>query len=176
MIMYNLLNRVYDYLYKEPFYYIYSRSFYHVLIIIFTLLHISDIQPNVFFVLNFDTFNLHLFESGIESLIKNVIFVLLIMIVDVIFLLILMYEFKSLKLTYTKIFFLEIIIFVLALSNPTLRMIMLFLSLNTLEVTVFYKIIKYIPFSKYAFLTGSYILILKLLLVPVIEFYNYVML
>lgn len=171
--MYNTLNRIDDLLFKEPFYYIYSMSFYHVLIIIFTLLNITSEQPKVFFVLSFETFNFHLLDSS-KSIISNIIFVLLIMIIDMIFLLICMYEFKSLKLTFNKIIIIEILIFIMSFSHPVLRMIMLFLSLNTLQITVFYKIIKYIPFAKYPFLTGSYFIILKLLSIPLIQYVNYI--
>jgi hypothetical protein len=90
------------------------------------------------------------------------------MIIDLIFLFIVAYEFKQLKLTITKITIIEIIIFSICLINPYARVSMLFLSLNSLQIFLPYIVMKKISLSKYIFLTGSYLNIIYCLTYPVL--------
>lgn len=158
----------------KPINFIYSMSFYHVLVALFMLIGI-EYNYKVFFVLDFSTATVsHLNDNILKSGIMNILFSLSILVVDFIFLIIIMFEFKQLKLTLKKISIIEVIIFFIALSNPYLRMIMLFLSLNTLAITIFYKIMKNVPYTNYIIVTGSYIIIIKLLLFPVFDYLKFI--
>jgi len=161
--IYNLIDRFY----KQPYYYLYSMSIYHVIIILFTLYGIDIYRNQVFFSLDFNF--AEQFNKAISIYtIKNILFTLIILIIDLIFLGILAYEFKQLKLTINKITIIEIIIFIICFYNPYARVSMLFLSLNSLQIFIPYIIMKKISISKYIFLTGSYINIIYCLSYPII--------
>jgi hypothetical protein len=161
--IYNLIDRFY----RHPYYYLYSMSIYHVIIILFTLYSFPIYRNQVFFSLDFNFANQFNNYINIFS-IKNILFTLIIMIIDLVFLFIVAYEFKQLKLTIGKITIIETIIFILCFYNPYIRVSMLFLSLNSLQIFIPYMIMKSISLSKYIFLTGSYINIIYCLIYPII--------
>jgi len=171
-----ILNKINDIFYKESHYYLYGMTFYHLLLILFGLLGVHNLNPKVFFVLDFSSLTTNIFGDNSHTFLSTILFTLIIMFVDLLFFIIIMYEFDKLKLTMKKIFILEIVVFLLSVFNPVIRMSMLFLSLNTLQITFFYKFITYIPFSKYVFLTVCYIIIIRLILTPIMNFYNLYML
>jgi len=168
--MYKLFN-LYDKYYKHDYYYLYAMTVYHLIIIIYTYLFKTELYTKTFFVLSW---NISTHSTDFISVFsfKNLFFISLIFIIDFIFFIVIMKEFDVLKLNYTKIIIFEIIILTLSLSHPTIRNIMYFLSLNTLQITIIYKFVKYIPLGKFLFLTGAYISVLKLLLYPLIEMYK----
>lgn len=160
---------LYDKFYKHPYYYLYSMSIYHILIILYSYVFILSYTPKTFYTLSFsiaDTTNF--FNDG--DVLKNIFYTFLIISIDFIFLYILMKEFKSLNLNYFKVILLEIVIILISISHFILRDIMFFLSLNTLQITIVYIIIKKIPFGKQLFLSASYINILILFFYPLYEF------
>jgi hypothetical protein len=142
-------------------------SIYHIIIILFTLYEIAIYRNQVFFSLDYN-FAQQINDKISFYSVKNILFTLIIMIVDLLFLWILAYEFKQLKLTITKITIIEIIIFSICLINPYARVSMLFLSLNSLQIFLPYIIMKNVSISKYIFLTGSYINIIYCLSYPII--------
>ncbi len=160
-----------DKFYKKPYYYLYSMSIYHVILVILTIYSIPIYINRVFFSLDFEFANQISTFINIYSM-KNIIFTVLIMILDLIFLGILAYEFKQLKLTMRKITLIESIIFIISLSNPYLRTIMLFLSLNSLQIFIPYMIMKKISITKYIFLTGVYVTIIYCVAYPIILMYR----
>lgn len=162
---------LYDKYYKHDYYYLYVMTAYHFIIILYTVLFQIEMATKTFFVLSWDLTN-HTSDFISIFSFKNVFFISLIFIIDFIFFIIVMKEFKSLKLSYKKIIILEIIILMLSFLNPTLRNIMYFLSLNTLQITIIYKFVKYVPMGKFLFLTGAYITLIKLILYPLIEGYK----
>lgn len=72
----------------------------------------------------------------------------LLIFIDMIFLVILSVDFKKLNLTWERMGYIEVIIFILAVFIPEFRVIMIFLSLDTLQIFVFYHITTY--FDKYS--------------------------
>lgn len=156
-------------LYKKPVYYIFSMSVYHVLIPLYLVIGIQGFKPQTMVGIGLGDLNFASTVSHdiIAGSIANIFFAVIIMVIDLIFFLILFFEFPDLHLTPGKITIMEIVIFVLALYSPGLRMAMLFLSLNTLQITIFYKLMKWIPITKYVFITGGYILLIKVLTYPV---------
>lgn len=160
--------------YFKPINFIYSMSFYHILVALFMFIGI-EYNYKVFFILDFSSAQItHINDNILKSGMMNILFSLSILLVDFIFLIIIMYEFKQLKLTWKKISLIEGIIFFVSLSNPYLRVVMMFLSLNTLTITIFYKIMKNIPYTNYIIVTGSYIIIIKLLLFPLFDFMKFI--
>ncbi len=159
-------------LYK-PMNYIYAMSIYHLLIIVYVLWGISGFHPQTMVGLNAGdlVWAQSINQGTLSGHMMNIIFAVLIVVIDLFFFLILFFEFPQLKLTVTKITFLEIMIFSLALYSPGLRMAMLFLSLNSIQITIFYKLMKWISFSKYVFVTGGYILLFKILIYPFQYYY-----
>jgi hypothetical protein len=163
--IYSLIDRFY----KKPYYYLYSMSIYHIIIILFTFYGITIYRNQVFFSLDFNF--AEQFNSAINIYsIKNILFSLIILIVDLIFFFILAYEFKQLKLTMAKITVLETIIFVLCIYFPYVRVSMLFLSLNSIQIFIPYMIMKTVGITKYIFLTGSYLNIIYCLIYPIIHY------
>lgn len=166
--MYKIFN-FYEKYYKHDYYYLYIMSIIHVLLLFYTYIFQTEISGNTLVVLSFDVDN-----STVDFInrfsFKNIFFISLIFIIDFIFLIILMKEFEQLKLNYYKIFLIEMLILFLSLSNPTIRNSMYFLSLNTLQITIVFKIIKYIPLGKLLFLSTAYIALIKLMLYPIIEY------
>ncbi len=159
-------------LYK-PMNYIYAMSIYHLLIIVYVLWGISGFHPQTMVGLNAGdlVWAQSINQGTLSGHMMNIIFAVRIVVIDLFFFLILFFEFPQLKLTVTKITFLEIMIFSLALYSPGLRMAMLFLSLNSIQITIFYKLMKWISFSKYVFVTGGYILLFKILIYPFQYYY-----
>ncbi len=159
-------------LYTTPLNYIYSMSIYHVLVIAYVVWGISGFQPQT--MVGLDANNLvwaNEVSGGIISgSMTNILFAIFLVIIDLLFFLILFFEFPQLNLTPNKIMVIEVLIFSLALFSPGMRMGMMFLSLNSIQITLFYKLMKWIPISKYIFITGGYILLFKILIYP-IQFY-----
>lgn len=168
--MYKLF-KLYDKLYKHDYYYLYTMTIYHFIIILYTYLFKTELITKTFFVLSWN-FTSHTSDLISVFSFKNAFFISLIFIIDFLFFIIIMKEFKVLKLNYTKILIFEIIILSLSFSSPVIRDTMYFLSLNTLQITIIYKFVKVIPLGKFLFLSGAYISTIKLILFPVITFIN----
>jgi len=159
----------FELLYRNPLNYIYSMSIYHLLVIAYVLWGISGFHSQTLVGLNVGDLNWADIVSHdiLAGNIANLFFAVLIVIIDLLFFIILFFEFPKLNLTPAKITFMEIIIFSVALFSPGLRMAMMFLSLNSIQITLFYKIMNWIPISKYVFISGGYILLFKILIYPI---------
>lgn len=169
----NSLRKV-EFLYMTPLNYIYSMSLYHVLVIVYVVWGISGFHSQTMVGLNAGDLS---WANGVSNEIlagslTNILFAVLLVIIDMFFFLIIFFEFPQLHLTPNKIMVLEVVIFSLALFSPGMRMGMLFLSLNSIQITLFYKLMKWIPISKYVFITGGYILLFKILIYPVQLHFN----
>lgn len=166
--------------YKENYYYLYTMSIYHALVIIFRFF-IPNIPTNVFYKLTFtpeatnDIIN-SLTTGGFLGFMWSFLLLAIILILDCIFIWIIVDEFAPKFITVRNIFIIEGSILTLSFLVPYLRDVFVFLSINTLIITGFYKLIKYekifigIGFAKYIMITITYIYIIKLITYPIFNF------
>ena len=164
--------------YKENYYYLYSMSIYHALGIIISFF-VPSTSLYVFYKLTFtpqatQDILTQLSIGSISAITWTFLLLCAILVLDVIFLYIIVDEFLPKFITMKRIFFIETSILTISFLIPYLRDVFIFLSINTLIITLFYKIIKYekvftgLGFMKYIMLTISYISIIELVLYPVI--------
>lgn len=175
--MFSKLYKIHDFIYRDFVNYLYLMTFYHGLIILYFYLfpfEVGKMPVKVFYTINFMGFNTNLFDFTLENIFKTWIALVFILILDMIFLTIMMIEFKKLNLTWKKIFYIEILTLITGFFLPFLRNIMFFLSLNTIQILVTYKIIKNIWFGKYIFITGAIILILRLAFYPIVTIISFI--
>jgi len=156
------LKTVNDLLYKENYYYIYSMSIYHVMIILASYL-IGYVPAAVKYRLTLDVGQVYNFLDPVH-IVSNYMLVLLAIVLDLIFLIIIKLEFNPNWLTYNRIIYIEILSLFAGFLFPYIREILFFLSINSLSMTIIYYVIKNVWLSKYLFITGSYIYILKLII------------
>ncbi len=155
-------------LFNNPTQFIWNMLTYHVLIIIITIGFGIYVPAKVMLQLGLGDVDAVRNEMNTiqnwESTFVNILFLAVILFLDFTLLLIIKSEVKSIKMTYTHIFILEILIFVVGIFNPYVRTGLFFFSANTLQIAIAYRwfIKKWIVFQ-YFFIAGSYILILKLL-------------
>lgn len=93
-----------------------------------------------------------------KGLISTLIIITIIIGIDLVFLLILSHDFRRLKLTWNKIYIIESILFVISLFVPVFRAILLFFSLNTLQIFLFYHLAT--MFEKWNFSLPRYVIVL----------------
>lgn len=174
------LSKVQKTLFGQPTNFLWAMIIYHVLILLFTFTLQQEMPGKVMLRLGLGDVGavnaeMHAINS-LKAIVTNWIFLGVILFLDFALLLILKAEFKSLKLTYKKIFILEIVIFLVGVFNPYVRTALLFFSANTLQITIAYRwfIKKWVLFQ-YFFILGSYILILKLLFYVFKEFIGLIM-
>ena len=169
--------------YKENYYYLYSMSIYHVLVILFSLL-IYDIPVNVFYKLTFTPQATQNLISGLaltsfNSFIWSFLLLTMILTLDLIFIYIIVDEFRPKLITLKSVAIMESSILIISFFVPYLRDVFVFLSINTIIITFFYKIIKYektftgLGFMKYIMITVTYIYIFKLVTYPVFKLVEY---
>ncbi len=154
-------------LFADPARFIWNMGTYHVLILMVTIGLGVEVPANVILKLGMGDVSAVANEmQAVQTLqhsITNILFLMIILFLDFGLLTVLKYEFKSLRLTFTKIFILELIIFSVGIVNPYVRTGLFFFSANTLWIATAYRwFIKRWVLFQYFFLNGSYILILKL--------------
>ena len=178
----NFLTNIDNRFFKENYYYLYSMSLYHILVILFSYF-IPDIPKSVYYQLTFspNAQNTILSSFDIFGFIWSIILIFLIFILDVIFLYIFITEFKPIWLSLKSIIIIETFVLGISFFIPYLRDVFLFLSVNTIIIAVTYKFIKYenIYFGssafKYVLILGSYIYIIKLILYAPITVIKYIL-
>ncbi len=155
-------------LFGNPTRFIWNMGTYHALVLMFILVFGIEVPAKVMLQLGMGDVaavdaEMHAINS-LQGIVTNWIFLGVILFLDFALLLILKSEFKGLKLDYTKIIIIEILVFLLGIFNPYVRTALMFFSANTLQITIAYRwfIKKWVVFQ-YFFILGSYILILKLL-------------
>lgn len=104
-----------------------------------------------------------------KGLMATLIIIAIIIGIDFVFLIILSYDFKQLNLTWNRIYLIEGIIFSIALFVPVFRALLLFFSLNTIQIFIFYHLAKLtdnwnISLVRCVIVLGSYILVAKILI------------
>lgn len=165
--------KIYNLFFSKEIYYLYAMSVYHILILIFYFLGIKS-DPQIFYSLTLLGNHPDLFSyfSTIRGIIESYVLVLYIFIIDVGFLIVLMLEFKWLRLNYKKILFAEIIIISLTFFFPILRDVMFFLSFNSVGIYIIYRLILKSDligwFFKFPFLLLVYSFIIKLIIIGII--------
>lgn len=179
----------YNLLFKKDYYYLISMSVYHIELILFGILGLipSLYKYKTYFPLYFDTHSLNAdflnYEIGYNW--NTYFYTALIVILDFIFLFMVRYEINvQQKKHNTKYCFypskkllivIELMIFYFSIGNPVARMILYFLSFNTIQIFITYRIImRYIPFMKQLFILGSYIYIILLTLTPFYVWINFI--
>lgn len=146
-------------------------TIYHLLVIFFTSF-IPDIPIHVLYQLSFSPQATTTLTTSFTAmgLLWSVFLVFIILILDVLFLYLLITEFNPKWLSMKSIIIGETILLSISMLIPYLRDVFLFLSINTVIITLTYKIIKYenvvtgTNIFKYIAITGSYIYIAKLIL------------
>lgn len=161
--------------------YLYAMTVYHVVVIIFFIYGIKGFHLQTLVGIDEGLISrgasiIDILQSG-KGLMATLIICVLIMGIDLVFLLILSYDFKELNLTWNKIYIIEAIIFISAIYEPVFRALLLFFSLNTLQIFVFYHIAIYFekisfPIPRYVIVLGGYILVLKILIYPFTIIYS----
>ncbi len=175
--MYKVINKIYNKLFAKDVYYLYSMTIYHFIIIFYTLLGLK-FQSKVFYTLTLLGNHANIFEMHFGNLKDNILWnyayayllVLIIFILDIIFLIILMFEFKWLAFNYKKILGIELMLIGISFFFPFFRDVMFFLSINSLQIYIVYRIIiKNIWFLKIPIIFSSYMFIIRLILYPVLK-------
>jgi hypothetical protein len=171
---------------KKDYYYLITMSVYHIELILFGIIGFIPKWYNyhTFFPLYFDSSSLHAdflnYEIGFNAL--TIFFTLIILILDFTFLFLVRNEIKiEQEKKHTVFWFypskkmlipIEILIFYMSLGNPIMRMILYFVSLNTIQIFITYRfIMKYgkIIYLNKLFLIGSYLYIIMLTIAPIHE-------
>lgn len=156
--------------------YLYSMTIYHIFAGMYFLAGIKGFGLQT--LVGFDDFILGKSQGFLEAILEhqniNMILIMsaVLLAIDFILLIIIWYDFKGLGLTWNKIYIIEGIIFLIALFVPEVRVIMMFLSLNTLQIFFFYHVALwfekyYISIPRYIIVLGGYILLLKIITFPV---------
>lgn len=163
----------FDKYYKENYYYLFSMSIYHILIILATLFLSVDFKVKTFMIFSFNPETVDIINFNMDFTFKSMFLLFIILLIDFIFLYIIKkeieyYEQKNNKiywfrLTTLRMILIELIILSFTIHNPMSRQIMYFLSLNTMQIFFIYKIIKNVSIGKLLFLTWGYIILLKLI-------------
>lgn len=102
-----------------------------------------------------------------KGLIATLIIITIILGIDIVFLIILSHDFRGLNLTWNKMYIIEGILFILTLCIPVLRALLLFFSLNTIQIFIFYHLATMLEkwnfvLLRYIIVLGGYILVLKI--------------
>lgn len=169
--------KLFKYLFNNPTRFVSNMVFYHVVIMISTIIFGIAVPAKVMLQLGLGDVDAVRNEMDTiqnwESTFVNILFLMIILFLDFALLLIIKSEVKSLNMTYFHILILEILIFIIGIFNPYVRTGLFFFSANTLQIAIAYRwfIKKWIVFQ-YFFIAGSYILILKLLFYI---FWNYIL-
>ncbi len=171
-------------LFGKNYYFLIIMTAIHVLKIIETLGGI-DIKTRIFYKMTFTgwDFGSVLFSShggGLWGLIYSYLLVLAIFLIDCGFLLVLMFEFEFIRLSYKKILIIEVFLIMISFFIPLFREIMFFMSFNTI---VIYLIYRYLigfelfpiigPMFKYGFLISAYMMFLKLVIIPIFALWGF---
>lgn len=156
----------YNKFFGKDIYYLYSMTIYHILIIIFSILGIAS-SPHIFYKLSLFSNDVSIFIQ-LEN-IRNILFayfiVVMIFLMDLIFLTILMHEFKSLKLSFKKLLLIEFVLIGISFFIPFFRDMMFFMTINSIQIYIVYRILlKNIWFLKPLFIFMSYVFIAKLII------------
>lgn len=178
---------LYDRFFGKDVYYLYTWTLYHLLIPIWTF-YFGFNQAMTF--VTIDPINLHNTTNIMENIFEmKAIFLVIawstvIVFLDLFFLLIVRAHFNldriKLKLPFSNkiksyqclsmrnITIIEVAIFILSFYSVSLRDIMLFLSLNTIQMVVIYSFIKNVPFNlgRVFFIAAAYVFIFRLLIFP----------
>lgn len=168
---------------KKDYYYLVTMSFYHVELIIFGILGLIPFwyEFKTFFPLYFDSSSLSAqfldYEIGYNA--ETVFYTFLILMLDIVFLFIVRDEIGKLQIkNNTKYWFypskktiliIECFIFYFNIGNPVMRMILYFMSLNTIQIYVTYRFWLKVPIIGKLWLFGSYLNIIMLTIAPIRE-------
>lgn len=169
-LKYNIpsLKEIKYYIFGRPESYIYLMIIYHVLIALATYLLNRNVPSKVFVYL--DVRDIDFVQKSMVDMDNMGSFVSKITLVVILFcdfalLTILKYELPKLNLTTFKIILLEVPIFIIGYYSAPIRTMLLFFSLNTLQISVAYRwFIKKYKLFQYFFILGALILIIKLIL------------
>lgn len=171
----NLIFNFFDRLFYKDIYYIYNMTIYHFLIIFSSVLGFTY-NYGIFYSLSLSVPE-NIFELSGNSLLRNLLLILQLLILDFSFLLILMYEIKFFRLNWHKLIIIELILLIISFFIAPFRDILFFLSFNTIEIYMAYRIfIKYLSDNynftlfRYVFLGLSYIFLLKILIINPIRY------
>lgn len=157
--------------------YLYAMTIYHVIAIIYFIEGVAGFKLQT--MVGFDDLILGRSQGFLEAILtgQNINSILIIsavlLSIDFILLIIIWYDFPQLNLTWNRLYLIESIIFLIALFVPIVRVAMMFLSLNTLQIFFFYHIalwFKKIDFTlpQYVVVLGGYIFMFKILTYPIL--------
>lgn len=187
MISLYKIEKLYNFLFKKHYYYLISMSIYHIELILLGIIGLIPKWYNykTFFPLYFDSHSLSAdflnYEVGYNW--NTGFYTFIIVVLDFIFLFIVRNEIKiQQEKNNTKYWFypskkililIELCIFYFSIGNPVMRMILYFMSFNTIQIFITYRVImRYIPFMDKLLLFGSYMYIIILTFTPI---FNYLM-
>jgi hypothetical protein len=178
------LNNLYDKYLSKDYYYLILMSIYHIEILFFAYLGIettthtflpmiSSSHANSLSILNY-RFSFSSFNA--------IFFTLVILILDFAFLFIIKKEIKHYEETYQtrfyfrltnfKIFIIEVIVLLMSVGHPTLRASLYFLSFNTFQIYVIYRVLFKIKIFNPVIILGVYVAIIELFLYPFWEIFK----
>lgn len=179
---------LYDRFFGKDVYYLYAWTIYHILIPIWAFYYGFD-HAMTFVTIN--PTNLHNTTNIMANIFEmKALFIVLawsavIVFLDLFFLLVVRAHFNldriKLKLPFSdrvksyqclsmrNITIIEVTIFILSFYSVSLRDVMLFLSINTIQMVVIYSFIKNVPFNlgRVFFTAAAYVFIFRLLIFPI---------
>jgi hypothetical protein len=177
-IVYKLLG-LYDKYLSKDYYYLILMTLYHLEILFFAAIGIevsshtflpmiSSSHANSLSILNYQ-FSFSSFNA--------IFFTIVILIVDFAFLFIIKKEIKHyeqtrqihfpFQLTTMKVIIIEIIVLLLSAGHPTLRASLYFMSFNTIQIYIIYRVIFKLKIFNPVIILGVYIAIIELILYPI---------
>lgn len=161
------LNKIYDLFFKKEYYILYVLTLIHLIIILYTLLDITGYRSNVYYKLTLNPYSTVL-DLSFHSISETILLLFEMYIIDFVFFGILYLEFKQLKLTFKKIFIIDTVIIFISFWSPQIRDIMFFMSFNSLQMFVYYYIIKsnYLSWLKIPIMLSLYIVFVQLIIYP----------
>jgi hypothetical protein len=178
------LGQFYDKWLTKDYYYLILMTIYHLQILLLAFIGIettthtflpmiSASHANSLSVLNY-RFSFSSFNA--------IFFTLVILVLDFAFLFIIKKEINHyeqtrqvhffFKLTNTKIIIIEIIVLMMSMGNPTLRASIYFMSFNTFQIYVIYRLIFKLKIFNPVIILGVYIAIIELFLYPFWEIFK----
>jgi len=168
--MINKIHELHDKYFSKPFYFLLAYTAIHFILILYAYFNIQNtFIPPIFYKFSFQGINANAVDMGY---VYAYLLVLLIFIIDVAFLIVLMLEFKWLRLNYKKVLLLEIVLISISFMIPFFREIMFFMSFNTIGIYIIYRGLLPIWFFRTPFIFVSYIYLIRVIISPILELYK----
>jgi hypothetical protein len=170
---------LYDKYLSKDYYYLILMTLYHLEILFFAAIGI-EVSSHTFLPMisssHASSLSILNYQFSFSSF-NAIFFTIVILIVDFAFLFIIKKEIKHyeqtrqarfpFQLTTMKVIIIEIIVLLLSVGHPTLRAALYFMSFNTIQIYIIYRVIFRLKIFNPVIILGVYIAIIELILYPI---------